>query len=62
MEFQIGFQIGNPKGFEMEFEFKGIQMDWSKEIQMVLKMSLNIRIQMGPEMNLNIRIQMENEI
>ena len=46
----------------MEFEFKGIQMDLSEAIQMVLIMSLKIRIQMGLETNLNIRIQMENEI
>ena len=35
--FQQDFKIGNPNGFEMEFEFKGIQMDLSEEIQMALK-------------------------
>ena len=35
--FKQDFKIGNPKGFEMEFEFKGIQMDFSEEIQMGFK-------------------------
>ena len=35
--FKQDFKIGNPNGFEMEFEFKGIQMDLSEEIQMGFK-------------------------
>ena len=39
----------------MEFEFKGIQMVLSEEIHMVLKMSWILEIQMVLKMNLNIR-------